>query len=72
VPPMTPVGRLSDTEWGWIVASVLFGWIQERAMQATSNGLDTEKTIQKTGLDPDPWDAGAIAAILPELSPTYR
>jgi hypothetical protein len=44
----------------------------KRAMQATSNGLDTEKTIQKTGLDPDPWDAGAIAAILPELSPTYR
>jgi hypothetical protein len=68
IKPMTPVGRLSDTEWGWIVASIIFGWIQERATQATSNGLDTEKTIQKTGLDPDPWDAGAIAAILPELA----
>jgi hypothetical protein len=25
LPPMTPVGRLSDSEWGWIVAAVLFG-----------------------------------------------
>jgi hypothetical protein len=65
---MTPVGRLSDTEWGWIIAAVLFGWIQERATQATSNRLDIEKTIQKTGLNPDPWDAGAIAAILPQLA----
>jgi hypothetical protein len=24
VPPMTPVGRLSDIEWGWIAASILF------------------------------------------------
>jgi hypothetical protein len=71
VPPMTPVGRLSDTEWGWIVASILFGWIRERATQATSNGLNgqgVEKWIQKTGLDPDPWDAGAVACVLPELA----
>jgi hypothetical protein len=68
VPPMTPVGRLSDTEWGWIVASALFGWIRERATQATSNGLNTEKQLQRTGLDPDPWDAGAIACVLPELA----
>ena len=68
VPHMTPVGRLSDIEWGWIVASILFGWIRERATQATSNGLDTEKTIRNTGLDPDPWDQGAVAAILPELA----
>ena len=27
IPPGTPIGRLSDTEWGWIVAAVLFGWI---------------------------------------------
>jgi hypothetical protein len=68
VPPMTPVGRLSDTEWGWIVASILFGWIGERAAQATSNGFDTEKTICSTGIDPNPWDAGAIGTILPELA----
>jgi hypothetical protein len=68
MPPMTPVSRLSDTEWGWIVASILFGWIRERATQATANGLDTEKQLQQTGLDPDPWDAGAIATVLPELA----
>jgi hypothetical protein len=68
VPPMTPIGRLSDTELGWIFASMLFAWIKGRATQATSAGLDVEKTIRDTGLDPDPWDAGAIAAILPELA----
>jgi hypothetical protein len=68
VPPMTPVGRLRDTEWGWIVASILFAWIRERATQATANGLYTEKQLQQTGLDPDPWDAGAIACVLPELA----
>jgi hypothetical protein len=71
VPPMTPVGRLSDTEWGSILAAMLFAWIRERATQATSNGLDgqsVEKWIQNTGLDPNPWDAGAIAVILPELA----
>jgi hypothetical protein len=68
VPPMTPVGRLSDTEWGWIAAAVLFGWISERATQATSNGIGAEQWIRNTGLAPDPWCAGAIAAILPELA----
>ena len=36
LPPNTAVGRLSDVEWGWIVASVIFGWIETRAAQATS------------------------------------
>ena len=70
VPPMTPVARLSDTEWGWIVASVLFGWISERATQATANGFETEKGIRNTGIDPDPWDAGAIGTVLPDLAET--
>src|SRR5215831_20643147 len=67
VPPGTPIGRLGDTEWGWIVAAILFGWISVRAQQATSEQLDTERTIRLTALDPTPWDAGAVAAILPEL-----
>jgi hypothetical protein len=67
VPPMTPIGRLSDTEWGWIVASILFGWIDTRARQATANGLDTEKMIRDISLEPRPWDAGAIETVLPEL-----
>jgi hypothetical protein len=64
----TQIGRLSDTEWGWIVTAVLFAWIGARAEQAAAEELDTEQTIRLTGLDPNPWDAGAIAAILPELA----
>ena len=52
VPPMTPVGRLSDTEWGWIVAAVLFGWIDSRARQAVDNGVGVNKYIRDTGIDP--------------------
>jgi hypothetical protein len=66
--PATPVGRLSDVEWGWIVAAVLFGWISTRAQQAATEKVDTERTIRLTALDPEPWDAGAVTAILPELA----
>jgi len=66
--PSTPVGRLSDVEWGWIVAAVLFGWIKTRAEQAAAEHLDTERTIRMTALAPEPWDAGAVAAILPDLA----
>jgi hypothetical protein len=68
VPPNTPVGRLGDVEWGWIVAAILFGWISTRAEQATSSGIGVEESIRAVSLTPDPWDGGAIAAILPELA----
>jgi hypothetical protein len=68
IPPGTPIGRLADTEWGWIIAAVLFAWISVRAQQAAAEQLDTERTIRMTALDPQPWDAGAVAAILPELA----
>jgi hypothetical protein len=68
IPPNTPIGRLSDVEWGWIAAAMLFGWIQTRARQAVAENFDTEQTIRMTALDPDPWDAGAAMAILPELA----
>jgi|SRR6516225_3022215 len=68
IPPGTPIGRLTDTELGWIVAAVLFAWISKRAEQAAAEQLDTEQTIRLTALDPEPWDAGAVAAILPELA----
>jgi len=68
IPSGTPIGRLSNIEWGWIVASILFGWISTRARQATSDGLDTEQTIRRISLDPNPWDAGAVEAILPDLA----
>jgi hypothetical protein len=70
VPPGTPVGRLNDTEWGWVLAAMLFAWIATRAEQAAAEQLDTERTIRLTGLDPEPRDAGAVAAILPELAST--
>jgi hypothetical protein len=70
IPPGTPIGRLSDTEWGWVLAAMLFAWISKRAEQASCEQLDTEQTIRLTALDPEPWDAGAVAAILPELAAT--
>jgi hypothetical protein len=68
IPPGTPIGRLSDTEWGWILAAMLFAWISKRAEQAAAEQLDTERTIRMVALDPQPWDAGAVAAILPDLA----
>jgi hypothetical protein len=68
IPPGTPIGRLSDAEWGWVLAAMLFAWISKRAEQAACEQLDTEQCIRLTGLDPEPWDAGAVAAILPELA----
>src|SRR6516162_666688 len=70
IPPGTPIGRLADTEWGWVLAAMLFAWIGKRAEQAACEQLDTEQTIRLTALDPEPWDAGAVAAILPELAST--
>jgi hypothetical protein len=68
IPSGTPIGRLGDGEWGWIIAAILFGWISTRAEQATAEQIDTELAVRMTGLDPDPWDAGAIASILPQLA----
>jgi hypothetical protein len=68
IPPGTPIGRLSETEWGWILAAMLFAWIGKRAEQATAEQLDVEQAIRLTALDPQPWDAGAVVAILPNLA----
>jgi hypothetical protein len=67
---VTPIGRLSEVEWGWIVAAVIFAWIATRAEQATAEGLGTERAVRMTGYDPDPWDAGTVATILPQLADT--
>jgi len=71
IPPGTQIGRLSDTEWGWLVAAILFGWISTRAEQAAAEEIDTERCLRMTGLDPEPWDAGAVQVILPELADAY-
>jgi hypothetical protein len=64
----SPAGRLNDIEWGWIVSAAIFAWIATRAEQATVEGLDTEIVIRTATLDPNPWDAGAVATILPKLA----
>jgi hypothetical protein len=63
----TPIGRLTDPELGWLFVAALFAWIRTRAEQATSEGWDTEETLRTTALTPAPWDAGAVAYILPKL-----
>jgi hypothetical protein len=68
IPSGTPVGRLGDTEWGWVFCAMLFAWIATRAEQAAAEQLDAEQTIHMTGLDPQPWDIGTVMAILPELA----
>jgi hypothetical protein len=70
IPPGTPIGRLGDTEWSWVVAAVIFAWIRTRAEQATSQEIDTEQAIRLTGYSVEPWDAGAVATILPRLADT--
>jgi hypothetical protein len=64
----TPIGRLSDHEWGWIVAATLFGWISTRAEQTIAEGRDAEATIRSTGIQPDPCDVAVVRSILPELA----
>ena len=66
--PARRLDALAMCQWGWIVAAILFAWISTRAEQAAAENLDTERTIRMTALDPQPWDAGAVAAILPELA----
>jgi hypothetical protein len=68
LPSATPIGQLSDRDWGWIIAAVLFAWISVRAEQATVEGLDVEPLLRATASGLQPWDAGAVVAILPELA----
>ena len=64
----TPVGKLWDSEWGWIASTIVWQWIESRSLQAASEGLDPERAVRVTKLDPCPWDVGAIRATLPELA----
>lgn len=62
------ISSLSDLEWGWIVAAAIFGWIKARAEQATAEGVSSEITIRSvSSQDPAPWEAGAVASVLPAL-----
>jgi hypothetical protein len=70
IPPINPslkVGLLADSEWGWIVSTIVWAWISTRAEQAATEGWGEERAIRSTGLESDPWLAVAVAAILPKL-----
>ena len=70
IPANTPVGMLTDDDFGWLICAVIFAWISTRAEQAANEGLNRIEAAVltaplKDGLDA--WDVGAIAAILPML-----
>jgi hypothetical protein len=68
LPPMTPVGQLTDLQWGWLVTAAIFGWIQTRVEQAIEERLDQEQAVRLTGLTPSPCDVAAVTSILPTLA----
>jgi hypothetical protein len=68
IPAGTPIGRLGPVEWGWIASAALMGWIVTRSQQAVAEHIDTERAMRVTGLEPEPWAAGVVATILPDLA----
>lgn len=68
IPPSTPIYRLSDTEWGWMIAAAIFGWINIKAQEATEHGLDVDHAILTMPGDPTPWDRGAVEMTLPKIA----
>jgi hypothetical protein len=66
----TRAGDLSDGQWGWIVAAVIFGWIEVRMQQAIAESLDQEQAVRLTGFAPDPCDVAVVKSILPTLADT--
>jgi hypothetical protein len=71
IPAGTPIGRLSDIEFGWLVCSIVFAWISTRAEQAANEGLERIERALRTAPPQDgmdAWDKGAVAAILPMLA----
>jgi hypothetical protein len=66
----TPVGRLTDHEWGLIIAAAIFGWIEVRVQQAIAEGIDQEQAVRMTALSPDPCDVAVVRSILPMLADT--
>ena len=61
----TPVGKLSDTQWGWVVSAAIFAWIKTRYRQAVAEGLASEGHV--TQMDPSPRDSAVVQSILPML-----
>jgi hypothetical protein len=64
LPPTTPVGKLTDAQWGWIITAAIFGWIEKRCEQAIAEGLDQEAAVRMTELSPSPSDVAVVTSIL--------
>jgi hypothetical protein len=70
--PGVPVGRLTESEWGWFVSTVVSAWVRTRSEQAASEGWNYDRAAHATQLEPDPWLEGAIASVLPKLAEACR
>jgi hypothetical protein len=70
--PGVPVGRLTESEWGWFVSAIVSAWVRTRSEQAASEGWNYERAAHATQLEPDPWLEGAIASVLPKLAEACR
>jgi hypothetical protein len=72
IPEKTPVGFLTDVEFGWMVCTVVFAWISTKAEQAADEGIKRQEAAMRTAPcdanGVDAWDKGAILAILPLLA----
>jgi hypothetical protein len=67
-PAMTPIGKLSDLQWGWIVSAVIFAWVRTRCEQAMAEGFDPEDAMRMTEIEPPPGDVAIARSILPTLA----
>lgn len=70
LPAKTPVGSLSDVQWGWLITGAVFAWVQTRVEQAVAEGIDPEIALRITDLSPSPRDVGIVRSILPTLADT--
>jgi hypothetical protein len=68
----TPVGFLTDVEFGWMVCAVVFAWITTKAEEAADEGIKRQQAAMRTAPcdanGVDAWDKGAILSILPVLA----
>ena len=56
LPMKTPVGRLSDVQWGWIVTGAIFAWVRTRVEQG-------DRRRPRSGAGRAHYRALAIAAV---------
>jgi hypothetical protein len=63
----TTAGKISDKQWGWIIAGALFGWITKRCEQAIAEGISHEEAVRMLELEPSPGEVAVARSILPDL-----